>query len=280
MMREISAEEITAAITKLVKEANYFLGEDVLKALRQGLEEEESPVGKEIFEQILENNRIAAEEEVPICQDTGMAVIFLEIGNEVYINGNIYDAVNEGVRIGYKEGFLRKSIVRSPLDRVNTGDNTPAVIHTKIVPGDRLKIIAAPKGGGSENMSIVKMLKPADGVEGIKKLVLKTVTEAGANPCPPIILGIGIGGSFEKAALLAKEALLRPLDDKNLEPEVARLEEELLQEVNKLGIGPQGMGGTRTALAVKINTYPCHIASLPMAINLNCHVARHKEITL
>lgn len=279
-MREIDPEVITTSVARLVKEANYFLGEDMVRALKRASEEEESPVGKEIFNQIIENAKIAAEEEVPICQDTGVVVVFLEVGNEVYIKGDVYQAVNAGVRRGYREGYLRKSMVKSPINRVNTGDNTPAVIHTKIVSGEKLKIIVAPKGGGSENMSIVRMLKPSDGIEGIKEFVLKTIREAGANPCPPIIVGIGLGGTLEKAALLAKEALLRPLDDSNPDPEVARLEDELLEEINKLGIGPQGLGGIKTALAVKIETFPCHIASLPVAINLNCHVARHKEVII
>ncbi|MDI3546435.1 MAG: fumarate hydratase subunit alpha [Halanaerobiales bacterium] len=279
-MRKIDPEVITTSVARLVKEANYFLGEDMVRALKRASEEEESPVGKEIFNQIIENAKIAAEEEVPICQDTGVVVVFLEVGNEVYIKGDIYQAVNAGVRRGYREGYLRKSMVKSPINRVNTGDNTPAVIHTKIVSGEKLKIIVAPKGGGSENMSIVRMLKPSDGIEGIKEFVLKTIREAGANPCPPIIVGIGLGGTLEKAALLAKEALLRPLDDSNPDPEVARLEDELLEEINKLGIGPQGLGGIKTALAVKIETFPCHIASLPVAINLNCHVARHKEVII
>lgn len=279
-MREIDPEVITTSVARLVKEANYFLGEDMVRALKRASEEEESPVGKEIFNQIIKNAKIAAEEEVPICQDTGVVVVFLEVGNEVYIKGDIYQAVNAGVRRGYREGYLRKSMVKSPINRVNTGDNTPAVIHTKIVSGEKLKIIVAPKGGGSENMSIVRMLKPSDGIEGIKEFVLETIREAGANPCPPIIVGIGLGGTLEKAALLAKEALLRPLDDSNPDPEVARLEDELLEEINKLGIGPQGLGGIKTALAVKIETFPCHIASLPVAINLNCHVARHKEVII
>lgn len=277
-MRKIDCLDITEAVAKLVKEANFFLPDDVLKALEQGEREEESPIGKDIFKQILENNRIARREEIPICQDTGMVVVFVEIGNEIYLDGDLYKAINDGVRKGYKEGYLRNSIVKSPFNRINTGDNTPAVIHCKFVIGNKLKLIIAPKGGGSENMSIVKMLKPADGKKGVRNLVLKTIRDAGANPCPPIIVGIGLGGSFEKAALLAKEALLRPIADSNPDPEIASFEESLLEEINKLGIGPQGLGGTRTALAVKINTFPCHIASLPVAININCHVARHKEI--
>lgn len=279
-MREIKPETITEAVAKLVKDANYYLGEDMIKALRKGLNVEKSAIGQEVFKQIIENAQIAAREGIPICQDTGVAVVFLELGNEVYIKGDIYKYVNEGVAKGYKEGYLRQSIVKSPINRVNTGDNTPAIIHTKIVPGDKLKIIVAPKGGGSENMSTVKMLKPADGVEGIKNFVLKTIREAGANPCPPIIVGIGIGGNLEKAALLAKESLLRPVDDSHSDPEIANFEKELLNEINKLGIGPQGLGGIMTALAVKIEVFPCHIASLPVAINLNCHAARHKEIIL
>lgn len=279
-MRTINCIEITEAVAALVKEANYFLPGDVLEAISNAKKKEESAVGKDIFEQILENNKIASEKGVPICQDTGLVVIFLEIGYDVFFDGDLYQAVNDGVKKGYEEGYLRKSVVKGPFKRINTGDNTPAVIHSKVVSGDKLRIIAAPKGGGSENMSLVKMLKPADGIDGVRELVLKTVREAGANPCPPIIVGIGLGGSFEKAALLAKEALLRPVDDRNPDSEIASLEENLLDDINKLGIGPQGLGGTQTALAVKINTYPCHIASLPVAININCHVARHKEIVL
>lgn len=279
-MRKIDCVDITEAVAELVKDANVFLPDDVLKALELGEREEESPVGKDIFRQIIKNNEIARSERMPICQDTGMAVIFVEIGNEIYIEGDLEKAINDGVRKGYQEGYLRKSIVNNPLKRVNTGDNTPAVIHCKLVRGEHLKITAAPKGGGSENMSIVKMLKPADGKEGVRRLVLETVLTAGANPCPPIIVGVGLGGSFEKAALLAKEALLRSLDDRNPDPDIASFEDSLLEEINKLGIGPQGLGGTKTALAVKINTFPCHIASLPVAININCHVARHKNIIL
>jgi len=279
-MRKIDCVDITEAVAELVKDANVFLPDDVLKALKQGEREEESPVGKDIFRQIIKNNEIARNERMPICQDTGMAVVFVEIGNEIYIEGDLEKAINDGVRKGYQEGYLRKSIVNNPLKRVNTGDNTPAVIHCKLVRGEHLKITAAPKGGGSENMSIVKMLKPADGKEGVRRLVLETVLTAGANPCPPIIVGVGLGGSFEKAALLAKEALLRSLDDRNPDPDIASFEDSLLEEINKLGIGPQGLGGTKTALAVKINTFPCHIASLPVAININCHVARHKVIVL
>lgn len=279
-MREIKCSEITAAVSDLVQDTNYYLPKDVMNAIKSGKKQEKSSVGTEIFDQIIENNKIAGEEKMPICQDTGIVVIFLEIGNQVFIDGDIYQAINDGVKKGYEDGYLRKSVVEGPFNRVNTGDNTPAIIHTKIVSGDKLKLIVAPKGGGSENMSLVKMLKPSDGIDGVKKLVLKTVEEAGANPCPPIIVGVGVGGTFEKAALLAKEALMRPIDESNTDPEIAELEKNLLEEVNKLGIGPQGLGGTQTALAVKVNTFPCHIASLPVAININCHVARHKEIVL
>lgn len=279
-MRKISSVEISEAIAGLVKGANYYLPEDVLKAIEKSAREEESAVGREVLQQILLNNRIAGEERVAVCQDTGIVVVFAELGNEVFIEGDLYEAINEGIRKGYREGYLRTSVVDHPLRRVNTGDNTPAVVHLKLVSGDKLRLIVAPKGAGSENMSIVKMLKPADGKEGIRKFVLQTVMEAGANPCPPIVVGIGLGGSFEKAALLAKEALLRPLDDSNPDPEIAELEKSLLADINKLGIGPQGLGGSTTALAVKINTFPCHIASLPVAININCHVARHREIII
>lgn len=228
--------------------------------------------------QLLENAGIASTEKVPVCQDTGYAVVFLEIGQDVhFIGGYIYDAVNEGVRIGYREGYLRKSIVGDPLKRENTGDNTPAVIHTKIVHGDKVKITVAPKGGGSENMSALKMLKPADGIAGLKKFVLDTVKSAGPNPCPPLVIGIGIGGTMEKAALLAKEALLRPVGQRHAKNDIANLEAELMAAVNDLGIGPQGLGGRITSLAVHIETYPAHIASLPVAVNLNCHAARHKS---
>ena len=279
-MRKISSLTITEAVADLVKEANYILPEDVIKAIEKSALEEEAPDGREVLEQILLNNQVARREKMAVCQDTGIVVVFVELGNEVYIEGDLYEAINTGVRKGYQEGYLRTSVVESPLKRVNTGDNTPAVVHLQLVPGDKLRLIVAPKGAGSENMSLVKMLKPADGKEGIRKLVLQTVKEAGANPCPPIIVGIGLGGTFEKAALLAKEALLRPLEDSNPDPEIAELEKSLLADINKLGIGPQGLGGRSTALAVKINTFPCHIASLPVAININCHVARHKEIVI
>ncbi len=250
-------------------------------AFENALQTEISLTGKDILKQLLENARIARENDVPMCQDTGFAVVFLELGQEVNITGGfLYDAVNEGVRKGYTEGYLRKSIVNHPLQRINTGDNTPAVIHTTVVPGDKLTITVAPKGGGSENMSAIRMLKPAEGREGVKKFILETVKNAGPNPCPPIIVGVGMGGTFEKAALLAKQALLRPLGEPHPEPDIADLESELLEEINKTGIGPQGLGGKTTALAVHILTYPCHIASLPVAVNINCHAARHKKAVL
>ena len=280
-MKEINLEKVISEVERLCTESNYFLDEKIMDRLKKAFDTEVSDTGKNILGQIIENDEIAGEEQVPMCQDTGLTVVFLEIGTEVKISGDIYEAVNEGVRRGYKNGYLRKSMVEHPLDRINTKDNTPAVIHTKLIPGsDKLKIIVAPKGGGSENMSLVKMLKPADGIEGVKKLVIETVLNAGGNPCPPIIVGVGIGGSFEKAALLAKEALLRDIEDKSDDLLDRKLEEELLELINKTGVGPMGLGGTNTALAVKVNSYPCHIASLPVAVNINCHSARHKEVIL
>lgn len=280
-MKELDLQTVTNEVERLCIEANYFIGKDVLDKLKECQKTETSELGKVILGQIIQNDEIAANEFVPMCQDTGLVVIFLEIGTEVKIPGDIYAAVNEGVRRGYEKGYLRKSIIRHPLDRVNTKDNTPAVIHTKLIPGsDKVKIIVAPKGGGSENMSTVKMLKPADGVEGVKKLVIETIKAAGGNPCPPIVVGVGIGGSFEKAAQLAKEALLREIDDHSPNPINAKLEGELLELINASNVGPQGLGGSTTALAVKVETYACHFASLPVAINLNCHAARHKEVTL
>lgn len=280
-MKQLDMEKVTSEVERLCIEANYYIGKDVLSKLKEFHAKEESSVAKNILEQIITNDEIAINESVPMCQDTGLVVVFLEIGTEVKIDGNIYDAVNEGVRRGYKNGYLRNSVVRHPLDRVNTQDNTPAVIHTKLIPGsDKVKIIVAPKGGGSENMSVVKMLRPADGIKGIKELVVQTIKNAGGNPCPPIIVGVGIGGSFEKAAMLAKEALMRKVDDKSPDPINAKLEEELLELINKTGVGPSGLGGTTTAIGVKVETYPCHFASLPVAINLNCHAARHKEAIL
>lgn len=279
-MRQIDVGEITKAVKEAAIAANYDLGEDLLTALKKGEAEEESPSGREVFRQLLENARIAGSEHVPLCQDCGLTVIFVELGQEVQITGGDFqEAIQEGVRQGYKEGFLRKSLCH-PLTRANTGDNTPAVIHTEIVPGDKLKITVVPKGGGSENMSRVFMLKPAEGMAGIIEKVLTTVREAGPNPCPPIIVGVGIGGTFERAALLAKKALLREVGSTNPDPELAALEQGLLTAVNDLGIGPQGLGGRITALAVHVVMQPCHIASLPVAVNIQCHAARHKEVIL
>ena len=280
-MKSLDLIKVTNAVEKMCMDANFYLGSDVLDNLKKMAETEISPVGKNILGQIVENHELAKENRVPMCQDTGIVVVFLEIGTEVYIDGDIYEAINEGIRRGYEKGLLRKSVVRDPLDRINTKDNTPGIIHTKLVSGsDKVKIILAPKGGGSENMSAIKMLKPADGIEGIKEFVVETIKSAGGNPCPPIIIGVGIGGSFEKAALLAKESLMRDVNDSSSNPINAKLEDELLELVNKSGVGPMGLGGRNTALAVKIEAYPCHIASLPVAININCHAARHKEVIL
>lgn len=277
-MREIRVEEIVTAVAQLCEEANYYLGEDVKRALKSGLSKEESPQGQGILNCILENIDLAENKQMALCQDTGMAVIFLEIGQETHLIGGDWEsAVNAGVREGYTKGYLRKSVVKDPLLRENTGDNTPAVIHYQLVSGDKVKITVAPKGFGSENMSGVKMLKPAQGVEGVKDFVLQTVQEAGPNPCPPIVVGIGLGGTMEKAAFLAKKALLRPLNEHNSREDLRQLEQELLEMINNLGIGPQGLGGRTTALAVAIETYPTHIAGLPVAVNINCHVARHVE---
>ncbi|MDI6854325.1 MAG: fumarate hydratase [Deltaproteobacteria bacterium] len=279
-MRQIEAGAITRAVKEAAIAANYELGEDLLAALARGEQEEESPAGREIFRQLLENARIASRERVPLCQDCGLTVIFAEVGQETRIVGGGFEqAVQEGVRQGYGEGYLRKSLCH-PLTRQNTGDNTPAVIHTEIIPGDRLKLTVVPKGGGSENMSRLFMLKPAQGWAGIKESVVTTVKEAGPNPCPPIIVGVGIGGTFERAALLAKKSLLRELGAPNPDPQLAALEKELLDAVNKLGIGPQGLGGRITALGVHLLMQPCHIASLPVAVNIQCHASRHKEIEL
>lgn len=280
-MRELDLQKVTDEVERMCIEGNYFIGKEVLDKIKEAYAKEESEVGKNILGQIIENDEIATNEQVPMCQDTGIVVVFLEVGTEVRIPGDIYAAINEGVRRGYEKGYLRKSVVRDPLDRVNTKDNTPAVIHTTLVPGsDKVKIVVAPKGGGSENMSALRMLKPSDGIEGIKKLVVETIKNAGGNPCPPIIVGVGIGGNFEKSAILAKKAVLRDINDKSSSPINAKLEEELLELINKTGVGPLGLGGRTTALAVKVETYPCHIAALPVAININCHAARHKEVEL
>ncbi|MFH0931623.1 MAG: fumarate hydratase [Candidatus Zixiibacteriota bacterium] len=277
-MREISVKDIISTVKGLCIDANYNLGEDVEKALKEGYQKEESLTSKETLGQILENINIAKEGEFPLCQDTGFAVVFVDMGDQVFVkDGNLFEAINEGVRQGYKEGYLRKSILGDPIERKNTGDNTPAVIHMNVVKGDKLKIIVAPKGGGSENMSEVKMMKPSDGVEGVKEFVIDMVRRSGSNPCPPIIVGVGIGGTFEKCAEMAKRALLRLVGSQNPNPFYANLEKELLEKVNKLGIGPQGFGGRVTALAVHVETYPCHIASFPAAVNIQCHADRHKE---
>ncbi|NOY78820.1 MAG: fumarate hydratase [Calditrichaeota bacterium] len=280
-MRELDVGEITQAVKRLSMEANYFLGDDQVNALKEALKKEESPVGKSVLNQIVENQEIARTEKMAICQDTGFTVVFIDLGQEVHlIGGDLTEAVNEGVRQGYTEGYLRKSIVKDPLRRVNTGDNTPAVVHLRLVPGDKVSITVAPKGGGSENMSEVRMLKPADGPEGVKNFVIDRVRRSGGNPCPPIIVGVGIGGTFEIAALIAKKALLRELGQFNPDPYYAEMEKELLREINKLGIGPMGLGGRVTALGVFIEYHPCHIASLPIAVNIQCHAARHKSVVI
>ncbi len=276
-MREIHVKLITEKVRDLCMEANTDLGEDVLQAFDRAMEKEESPLGVEILKELKENARIAKEESVPICQDTGFAVVFVELGQDVHlVGGNLNEAIQEGVRQGYRDGYLRKSICH-PFKRVNTGDNTPAIIHTEIISGDHIKIMVAPKGGGSENMSRVTMLTPSDGIEGIKRFVVQRVKESGSNPCPPTIVGIGIGGTFEQAAFLAKKSLLRPLNSKNSDIELDQLESEILTEINQLGIGPQGLGGRTTSLAVHILMMPCHIASFPLAVNIQCHAQRHKE---
>ena len=279
-MREIDVQQITGVVKKLCIDSNIYLGEDVLAAFERLEKVEESPVGREMFEQFKENARIAREEKVAICQDTGLAVVFVELGQDVrLVGGDFNTAVNEGVRQGYREGYLRKSSCHC-FTRANTQDNTPAIIHLEMVPGDQVKITVAPKGGGAENMSTVNMLTPSEGIEGIKKRVVEWVRQAGSNPCPPVVVGVGIGGTFEHAALIAKKALLRPLGEKNPDPQLAALEEELLTKINNLGIGPQGLGGRITALAVHVHMVPCHIASFPLAVNINCHAHRHKEAVI
>ncbi len=282
IMREIEAVSVTETVARLCQEANFLLPEDVADALRQARETEESPLGRETLDRILENAGIAARERIPLCQDCGAAVVILQIGQDVHVTGgDLYDAVNEGVRQGYTQGYLRKSMVKKPFSaRANTGDNTPPVIHTDIVPGDRLRVIIMPKGGGSENMSRLGMLVPAQGRVGVVDFVLRAVREAGSNPCPPVIVGVGIGGTADKTIWLAKEALLRPVGQPSPDSEMADLERELLQKINDLGIGPQGFGGRTTALAVHVEVFPAHIASMPVAVNLQCHSARHKEFVL
>lgn len=279
-MREIDAAQITEVIKKLCIEANCHLPQDMKNCIQQSYDAECWPQAREILERIIENYKIADDKAQPICQDTGMACVFIKLGQQVHINGNLTDAIHEGVRRGYAEGYLRKSVVRDPLDRVNTGDNTPAMIYYDIVPGDKVEITVAPKGFGSENMSQIKMLKPSDGLQGVKDFVVKVVEDAGPNPCPPIVVGVGVGGTFDKAAYMAKKALMRSADERNPEPFWAELEAELLDKINALGIGPQGFGGRTTALCVNIEKCPTHIAGLPVAVNINCHVTRHKTEVL
>ena len=281
-MKTIELQQVSEKVKYLCRQANIVLGDDVIAALEKFRQTEESPTGREILDQILENAQVAKEQNAPLCQDTGFAVFFVEMGKDLQLTGEgtLEQAINRGVADGYTEGYLRKSIVGDPLERKNTGDNTPAVIHLKQVPGDELKITFAPKGGGSENMSRFAMLKPSDGLEGVKKFVVESVKTAGANPCPPVIVGVGIGGTFECCAYLAKKALLREIGSRHREPFYCKLEDELLELVNATGIGPQGLGGRTTALAVHVETYPCHIASLPVAVNMQCHSARHLSATL
>jgi fumarate hydratase subunit alpha len=281
-MREINAAEITRTVARLFCEANFYLTDDVLAAIKKAADSEESPVAKEVLGQILQNAEIAAKEQIPLCQDCGTAVVFLELGQDVHIiGGDLKAAVNAGVKKAYEEGYLRKSMVSQPFSsRVNTKDNTPAVIYTEIVPGDKLKITAVPKGTGAENMTRLAMLTPAAGRQGIIDMVLKTVDESGSNPCPPVVVGVGIGGTSEQTLLLAKKALLRKLGEPNADPEVAQLEKELLEKVNGLGIGPMGYGGRNTALAVNVEVFPSHMGALPVAVNLNCHSSRHKETVI
>ena len=280
-MKTINVNEIIKTVKELSIEANYYLPNDVKEAIEEAEKNEKWPIANNILNKILENSQIAAAEKMPICQDTGMACVFVDIGQDVHITGgSLEEAINEGVRQGYAEGFLRKSVVKDPIHRVNTNDNTPALIYYNMVPGDKVKITVAPKGFGSENMSRIAMLKPSDGLEGVKNFVLETVRMAGPNPCPPIVIGVGIGGSFDKAAYLAKKALIRPVNENNTDEFYSNLEKELLEEVNKIGIGPQGFGGKTTALALNIETYPSHIAGLPVAVNINCHATRHKERVL
>ena len=280
-MRTINVEEITKNIKEMCIEANHFLSDDMDKALKNATETEKSPLGKQILNQLQENLKIAGEDMIPICQDTGMAVVFLEVGQDVHFEGGLLeDAVNEGIRQGYVEGYLRKSVVNDPIIRENTKDNTPGIIHYKIVEGDKVKIKVAPKGFGSENMSRVFMLKPADGIEGVKEAILTAVRDAGPNACPPMVVGVGVGGTFEKCAIMAKEALTREVGVHSEIPYVEKMEKELLERINKSGIGPGGLGGTTTALAVNVNTYPTHIAGLPVGVNICCHVNRHAIRTI
>ena len=282
MVRKIKAETITQTVKKLFMDCNYFIGKDIMCALETAYEKETSPVGKSVLSQIIENDKIAADEQVPLCQDTGMAILFVEYGDKVVVeNGSFEDAVNEGVRQAYDEGYLRKSVVTDPVfDRINTKDNTPAVIHTRIVNGSQIKILAGGKGFGSENMSAIKMLTPSYGIEGVKQFVLDTVRSAGPNPCPPIVVGVGIGGTFERAAQLAKKATFRSIDTHHEDERYASLEDELLNEINKMGFGPAGLGGNTTALGVNVETAPTHIAGMPVAVNICCHAARHASAVI
>jgi len=280
-MRSISAPQITQAVTELCIRADYYLPPDIEQAIEEAIQIEESPVGREVLRQLIENARIARTDDLPICQDTGLVVVFADVGQDLHVtDGDLGEAIQEGVRRGYEQGYLRKSVVAHPIERLNTGDNTPAVIHFDIVPGDRLRLLIAPKGAGSENMSAVKMLKPSEGAEGVKRFVVETVAAAGPNPCPPIIVGVGLGGTMEKAAIIAKKALLRKIGQGSVKPIDAALEAELLDLINRTGIGPSGLGGRITALAVHVDSYPCHIAGLPVAVNIQCHAARHAEVTL
>jgi len=277
MIREIPSKKIIEVVRDLCIDANYNLGDDVLRAFDKAIEAEESETGREVLKELKENARIAREEKAPICQDTGLAVVFIEIGQDIHITGgNLEEAINEGVRQGYEDGYLRKSACH-PFTRKNTGDNTPAITHIQIVPGDKMKIVFAPKGGGAENMSRVNMLTPAVGIEGVKDFVVNRVKESGSNPCPPTVIGIGVGGTFERSAILAKKAILRDIGKRNPDPELAEIEEEILTRINRLGIGPMGYGGNTTSLDVFLEIEPCHIASLPVAVNVQCHAARHKE---
>ena len=281
MIREINVKEITKNIKEMCIEANYTLSPDMDKAMKKAAEEEKSELGTKILNQLQENLVIADSEKIPICQDTGMACVFLEIGQDVHFTGgDLNDAINEGVRRGYDKGYLRKSVVKDPVRRGNTGDNTPAMIYTEIVPGDQVKVTVGPKGFGSENMSQIRMFKPSAGLQGIKDFILEAVETAGPNPCPPMVVGVGIGGTFDKCALLAKKALMRPLNTENPDPYYADLEKEMLEKINKLGIGPQGFGGKTTAIGLNIETMPTHIAGMPCAVNINCHVTRHKTEVL
>lgn len=279
-MREIEGSVVAETVARLCMDANYYLGDDVIKAFKSALEKEESPTGKDILNQLLKNAEIAKTEKIPLCQDCGFAVVFVEVGEDVHVKGGLVAAINEGVRKGYTDGYLRKSILADPIRGKNTGDNTPAIIHTVFVPGDTVKITVAPKGGGSENMSEVKMGKPADGIEGVKNFVLDRVLRSSANPCPPVVVGVGIGGTFEHVAYLAKKALLRDIGQRSQDPFYADVERELLEKINNFGIGPMGLGGRTTALDVFIEVHPRHIASFPAAVNINCHAARHKSAVI